>query len=86
MRMLPGLRRCQAVQLHRLEASSALYLEKQAVLAAGWSVLKVDGFDEAPVLRTVREWAGLDESDKRPLPLLLQEDLAVLDGDSGTLP
>jgi hypothetical protein len=86
MRMLPGLRRCDSVRLHRLDATSALAREKRALLDAGWSALKVEGFDEAPVLQTVREHAGAGAGDTTPLPLLVQEDLAVLDGDSGTLP
>lgn len=86
MRMLPGLRRCDSVRLHRLEPASPLGQEKQALLQAGWSRLKVDGFDEAPVLQTVREHAGVGPHDTTPLPLLVQEDLAVLDGIDGTLP
>ena len=86
MRMLPGLRRCDSVRLHRLEQASPLGQEKQALLQAGWSRLKVDGFDEAPVLQTVREHAGVGPHDTTPLPLLVQEDLAVLDGIDGTLP
>lgn len=86
MRMLPGLKRCDSVRLHRLEAQSALACERQALLGAGWSRLKVDGFDEGPVLQTVREHAGVDAHDSTPLPLLVQEDLAVLEGDGGTLP
>ena len=86
MRMLPGLKRCDSVRLHRLEAQSALSRERQALLGAGWSRLKVDGFDEGPVLQTVREHAGVDAHDSTPLPLLVQEDLAVLEGDGGTLP
>jgi hypothetical protein len=86
MRMLPGLKRCDSVRLHRLEPASPLGQEKQALLQAGWSRLKVDGFDEAPVLQTVREHAGVGPHDTTPLPLLVQEDLAVLDGIDGTLP
>lgn len=86
MRMLPGLRRCDSVRLHRLDSASALAREKRALLDSGWSALKVDGFDEAPVVQTVRERAGVDTDDTTPLPFLIEEDLAVLDGDSGTLP
>jgi hypothetical protein len=86
MRMLPGLKRCNSVRLHRLEAQSALARERQGLLDAGWSRLMVDGFDEGPVLQTVREHAGVDAHDITPLPLLVQEDLAVLEGDGGTLP
>ena len=86
MRMLPGLKRCDSVRLHRLEAQSALARERQGLLDAGWSRLTVDGFDEGPVLQTVREHAGVDAHDITPLPLLVQEDLAVLEGDGGTLP
>jgi hypothetical protein len=37
-------------------------------------------------LQTVREHAGVGPHDTTPLPLLVQEDLAVLDGIDGTLP
>lgn len=86
MRMLPGLKRCDQVRLHRLQAGSRLHKEKQALVAGGWQPLQVAGFDAAPVERTVREVAGLAEQEQGPLALLLEEDLAVLDGATGTLP
>jgi hypothetical protein len=86
MRMQPGLRRCERVQLHRLQPGSALHAEKQALIASGWQPLAVAGFDAAPVIETVREIAGLSPEDPCPLALALEEDLAVLDGPSATLP
>ncbi len=86
MRMLPGLRRCDRIELHRLRADSELYAEKVALLQSGWQALAVPGFEDAPVLQTVREVAGLGPQDSLPLPLLIEEDLAVLDGPSASLP
>ncbi len=86
MRMLPGLKRCDSVRLHRLEPASALARERRTLLAAGWARLRVESFDEAPIVQAVREHAGVGAHDTTPLALLVEEDLAVLDGDSGTLP
>jgi hypothetical protein len=86
MRMLPGLKRCDRIQLHRLRPDSALYAEKHALLQSGWHALAVPGFEEEPVLQTVRELAGLGEHEPGPIALLIEEDLAVLDGPSASLP
>ena len=86
MRMQPGLRRCPQIQLHRLEPGSALQREKQALVAAGWQPLALPGFDAGPVEQTVRAVAGIGADKAGPLALLIEEDLAVLDGASGTLP
>jgi hypothetical protein len=86
MRMQPGLRRCERVDLHPLQPGSALQQEKQALVAAGWQPLSVPGFDAGPVEQTVRAVAGLPADEPGPLALLIEEDLAVLDGSSGTLP
>lgn len=86
MRMLPGLRRCERIDLHRLEVGSDLYAEKQALLRAGWQALAMPGFEAGPVLQTVRQVAGLGLQEIEPLPLLIEEDLALLDGPSATLP
>lgn len=86
MRMLPGLRRCDRIKLHRLRPDSDLYAEKLALLQSGWQALAVPGFEDGPVLQTVREVAGLDPMEDTPLPLLIEEDLAVLDGPSARLP
>jgi len=86
MRMLPGMRRCERVSLHRLAPGSALHREKQALLQAGWEPLCVPGFDPTAAQQTAREMAGLPAEPSAPLALLIEEDLAVLDGSSGTLP
>jgi len=86
MRMQPGLRRCERVQLHRLQPGSVLHAEKLALIQSGWHPLTVAGFDAAPVITTVREAAGLSPEDPTPLALALEEDLAVLDGPTATLP
>lgn len=78
-RMQPGLRRItqQDVRLTPLDADSALYAEKRAVFEAGQSRHAVAGFDAEPALRTIG--ATYPE-------LAFQEDFAVLDGATGTLP
>ena len=86
MRMQPGLRRCEQVQLHRLRPGSALQREKQALVAAGWKTLAVPGFDATAIEQTVRALAGIEPEVPGPLALLIEEDLALLDGASGTLP
>lgn len=92
-RIQPGLARLpdHARHLHPLAAGSALDLEKQAVLAAGQSRLVVPGFDPQPALQALRHQAlrdGVDPAafDERPLELAVEEDLAVLDGRTGTVP
>ncbi len=86
MRMLPGLRRCDQVKLHPLAPGSALHREKQALLQSGWEPLCVPGFDPTAAQQTALEMAGLSAEASAPLALLIEEDLAVLDGSSGTLP
>lgn len=86
MRMRPGLRRCERAVLHRLQPGCVLQREKQALIASGWRALSVPGFDAGPVEQTVRTVAGLAANEPGPLALLIEEDLAVLDGSSGTLP
>lgn len=86
MRMQPGLQRCERVDLHRLRPGSALAQEKQALVAQGWQPLSVPGFDADPVEQTVRDVAGIASHEAGPLALLIEEDLAVLDGANGTLP
>ena len=78
-RMQPGLRRVtpQEVRLTPLDAGSALYAEKRAVLDAGQSRHVLPGFDPEPALGAIG--AACPE-------LAFQEDFAVLDGATGTLP
>jgi hypothetical protein len=89
-RMQPGLRRLQdpARHLTPLRAGSPLAREKAAVLASGGSRLVVPGFDPAPALAAIEAQArseGLPWTDG-PLELSFEEDFAVLDGATGTLP
>lgn len=90
--MRPALRRLPAgaPQLTPLAAAGPLRAEKEAVLRAGASRHRVPGFDPAPALRAVAQHAqaiGLHFDPDRDAPeLAFEEDLAVLDGDGGTLP
>ncbi len=89
--MRPGLRRLDAGarQLTPLGATGGLRAEKEAVQRAGASRHQVPGFDAGPALRAIAAHAaaaGL-RFHHRDLPeLAFEEDLAVLDGASGTLP
>ena len=90
-RMQPGLRKLQAGdrQLTPLRPGSALFEEKARVVAAGASRLQVPGFDPAPALAAIAERArreGHPDFDPGRLELSFEEDFAVLDGDTGTLP
>lgn len=90
-RMQPGLRRLAtgAPQLTRLDPSSALFADKRKVLDAGRSRLCVPGFDPAPALEAIAARAVADGAALRPdvpLELQLEQDLAILDGASTTLP
>ena len=86
-RMQPGLRRidCDGLRLTPLEPGSRLHEEKLAVLEAGCSRQVVPGFDPAPALAAIaaRDPAG---SAGGPVELAFEEDFAVLDGATGTLP
>jgi hypothetical protein len=86
-RMQPGLRRVaeHEVGLTPLDPASSLYAEKRAVLEAGQSRHALPGFDPAPALRAIAAQAPAVDPDL-PLELAFQEDFAVLDGASGTLP
>lgn len=92
-RMQPNIARLAggAPQLTALDPATPLYSEKCAALAAGPVRLAVAGFDAAAALAAIAEQARLDCADARllagePLELAFEEDLAVLDGDTGTLP
>jgi hypothetical protein len=89
-RMQPGLRRVEpgTLQLTPLSAGSALLSVKGAVVEAGQSRHIVPGFDPAPALEAI---AGIGRSGwhadaSTPLELAFEEDFAVLDGATGTLP
>jgi hypothetical protein len=91
-RMQPGLRRLEAGarQLTPLAAGSALWREKRAVVESGASRLGVPGFDAGPALAAIAAQARQEglapPSPSLPLELAFEEDFAVLDGTSGTLP
>jgi hypothetical protein len=92
-RMQPGLARLpdHAAHLTPLAPTHPLYEEKRQVLRAGLSRHAVAGFDPAPALAALHRQAraqgiaGALEADT-PLELAFEEDLAVLEGDGGTLP
>jgi dimethylamine monooxygenase subunit A len=83
-RMQPGLRRLEPdhPQLVPLAPASALYREKQAVMQAGESRHVAPGFNPSPALEAVAERLP----GGAPLELACEQDLAVLDGDTGILP
>ena len=88
-RMQPGLRRLEAgsPQLTPLAAGSALWREKQRVLAAGASRLAVPGFDPQPATDAIFAQAAAEGiAAREPLELAFEEDFAVLEGTGGTLP
>ncbi len=92
-RMQPGLRRLapRARQLTPLDPASALCEEKRKVLEIGQSRQCVAGFDPAPALAAIADKAredGFEDAAGGSLPpeLAFEQDLAVLDGDSSTLP
>ena len=83
-RMQPGLRKLDAAapQLTLLDANSALYREKLAVMQAGRSRHAVAGFDPSPALAAIAQRLPSD----LPPETAYEQDFAVLDGDTGTLP
>ena len=90
-RMQPGLRRLpdDATHLTPLMARSALWQEKQRVVQAGASRLSMPGFDAAPALAAIAQQAareGIAVPEGMPVELAVEEDFAVLDGVTGTLP
>lgn len=86
-RMQPGLRRLaeHEVRLTPLDAGSALYAEKRAVLEAGQSRHALPDFDPSAALRAIAARAPATDP-HLPLELAFQEDFAVLDGATGSLP
>ena len=90
-RMQPGLRRLEpgAPQLTQLDPASVLFREKRMVVEAGRSRLCVPGFDPAPAFEAIAGQAhvqGIAVAPDLPLELAFEEDFAILDGDSTTLP
>ncbi len=80
-RMQPGLQRMAPGALHvtPLDPQGRLYAEKLRVHRAGISQLSVPGFDPAPALAAIGSVDGLPE-------LAFEEDFAVLDTASATIP
>lgn len=90
-RMQPGLRKLAGdkPQLTALAPGSALYREKELVVASDRSRLVQAGFDAGPALRAIARQAqaeGHAPFDLDRLELAFEEDFAVLDGAAGTLP
>ena len=92
-RMQPGLRRLAAgeSQLTPLDPAGALSGEKRLVLEAGQSRHCTPGFDPAPAIEAIADQARKDGAADAfaagaPLELAFEEDLAILDGDTTTLP
>jgi dimethylamine monooxygenase subunit A len=91
--MRPGLTRVadEAAQLTPLQAHSALAAEKLLVLNASASRHSVPGFDPSPAIDSIaaragNTWATGRFDPKTPLETVFEEDFAVLDGATGTLP
>jgi hypothetical protein len=86
-RMQPGLRRIagDGLRLTPLDPASRLHAEKRAVLEAGCSRHAVPGFDAGPALAAIAD-RGPGARPGTPVELAFEEDFAVLDGATGTLP
>ena len=92
-RMQPGLLRLAegTPQLTPLDPGSALHAEKRLVVQAGQSRHCVAGFDPTPAIDSIAARARLMRAGEQfdtqtPLELAFEEDFAVLDGATGTLP
>lgn len=89
-RMQPGLRRLAAGtrQLTPLQPDHRLFEEKRQVYESGQSRLAVAGFDPAPALQAIAAKARAEGDARPPQPpeLAFEEDFAVLDGATATLP
>ena len=87
-RMQPGLQRLEnARHLAPLAPGSALWREKKAVLEAGASRLCVPGYDPGPAIAAILARAAAEGvAAQEPIELAFEQDFAVLDGASTTLP
>ena len=87
-RMQPGLQRLEGGRhLTPLAPGSALWRDKQRVVAAGASRLCVPGFDPQPALDAIARRAAAEGlASSEPVELAFEQDFAVLDGASTTLP
>ena len=86
-RMQPGLRRASADGPHLtpLVPGSAMHAEKLRVMEMQQSRYAVPGFDAAPALATIAAHASFTQQ-SQSLELAFEEDFAVLDGTTGTIP
>jgi hypothetical protein len=88
-RMQPGLQRLprDARHLTPLAPGSALWREKKQVVDSGASRLAVPGFDAQPAVGAILAQAAREGiAGNGPVELAFEEDFAVLDGASTTLP
>jgi hypothetical protein len=88
-RMQPGLQRLapDARQLTALAPGSPLWHAKKQVVESGASRLALPGFDARPAIEAILERAGAEGlAVDGPIELGLEEDFAVLDGATSTLP
>jgi hypothetical protein len=87
-RMQPGLQRIEGGRhLTPLAAGCALWQDKQRVVAAGASRLCVPGFDPQPAIAAILARARAESlGANEPIELAFEQDFAVLDGASTTLP
>lgn len=88
-RMRPGLQRLApgARHLTALVPGSPLWHEKKQVVDSGASRLVAPGFDPATILAAIRAQAAVEGiAATEPLELAFEEDFAVLDGATTTLP
>jgi hypothetical protein len=92
-RMQPGLRQvtANALRLTPLDTASSLYQEKRAVFDAHQSRHCLPAFDPRAALEAIAilgRQSGVhpDAQDELPVELAFEEDFAVLDGATGTLP
>ena len=87
-RMQPGLQRIEGGRhLTPLVPGSPLWREKERVVAAGASRLCVPGFDPQPALAAIlRRAAAEGLAAGETIELAFEQDFAVLDGASTTLP
>jgi dimethylamine monooxygenase subunit A len=91
--MRPGLRRLgtDAVHLHALATTSPLFHEKLQVSQAAQALHVAPGFDAGPAIAAIwqqarRDGIAIPETPTLPMELVLQQDLAVLDLASASVP
>lgn len=91
-RMQPGLARLDAGANHltRLDPGCALYREKRSVSRSGAAHQCVEGFDPSNAVRTIwsnaRSTLQFPEDAPPDIELAFEEDFALLDATTGTIP